>query len=291
MFPWLNRYLSRWVLIPIIMTGYCGYGYALEIKPLQSDHMVIDRQQEMNGYRWFQGAAKKVSGRYFADKEERVNGMLHRQVWEIGADVDLNEAHQFIFSQVLPYNADVIFDCRGLDCGVSNVWANQLFGVSQLYGRDTEQDYTTVSFVLDKQPYILSVYTVQRGNRRVYQLVDMLALKGDVVPVSEVVGNIEHGHLAFNPEDLQDRRKAVELAVVRLAEHPELRLLIVGRSTGGSFSQNLEDSRKLAGQEKTELVTAGVEESRIDTLGIGDYDSDANGSLLTINSLVELWFR
>ncbi|WP_428253043.1 DUF4892 domain-containing protein [Gynuella sp.] len=273
------------------MTGYCGYGYALEIKPLQSDHMVIDRQQEMNGYRWFQGAAKKVSGRYFADKEERVNGMLHRQVWEIGADVDLNEAHQFIFSQVLPYNADVIFDCRGLDCGVSNVWANQLFGVSQLYGRDTEQDYTTVSFVLDKQPYILSVYTVQRGNRRVYQLVDMLALKGDVVPVSEVVGNIEHGHLAFNPEDLQDRRKAVELAVVRLAEHPELRLLIVGRSTGGSFSQNLEDSRKLAGQEKTELVTAGVEESRIDTLGIGDYDSDANGSLLTINSLVELWFR
>ena len=291
MLPVLHGYRLQWVLMISMTIWFCGYANALELKPITSDHTVISSDREVTSYRWSQGAAKKVSGRYFADKEERIDGLLHRQVWEIGSDVILDDAHQFIFDQVLSYHPDVVFDCRGLDCGFSNVWANQLLGVPQLYGRDTEQYYTTVSFNADGQAYVLSVYTVQRGNRRVYQLADLVAVAGDTPTVPEAVSKIERSHLAFNPQDITDRQKAVEVALARLRNDAQLRLLIVGRSTGKTFLKNLTDSQQLARQSRDELIAAGIPPERIDILGIGDYESDANGSLLTINSLIELWFR
>ena len=291
MLPSLHRYRLGWAQIIIMTVCFCGYANAFELKPIKSDHTVVSTTSEVSAYRWSQGAAKKVSGRYFADKEERINGRLQRQVWEIGSDVDPDTTHQFMFNQVLSYHPDVVFDCSGLDCGFSNVWANQLLGVPQLYGRDTDQYYTTVSFTVDGQAYVLSVYTVQRGNRRVYQLADLIAVAGDTPTVPEAISNIERSHLAFNPEDIQDHQKAVELALGRLRKDPVLRLLIVGRSTGKTFSQNLADSQQLAQQSREELIAAGIPSQRIDILGIGDYESDSNGSLLAINSLIELWFR
>jgi outer membrane lipoprotein-sorting protein len=60
--------------------------------------------------------------------------------------------------------ANVRFRCRGRDCGGSSQWANQIFGMSLLYGPDANQFYLAGEQGSD----LVSVYVVQRGNRRVY---------------------------------------------------------------------------------------------------------------------------
>ncbi len=61
-------------------------------------------------------------------------------------------------------SANVRFRCRGRDCGGSSQWANQIFGVSLLYGPDANQFYLAG----EQAGELVSVYVVQRGNRRIY---------------------------------------------------------------------------------------------------------------------------
>ncbi len=68
-------------------------------------------------------------------------------------------------------SANVRFRCRGRDCGGSSQWANQIFGMSLLYGPDANQFYLAG----EQAGELVSVYVVQRGNRRVYAHLVVLA--------------------------------------------------------------------------------------------------------------------
>lgn len=58
----------------------------------------------------------------------------------------------------------LVYRCSGRDCGRSTEWANALFGSSLLYGPDARQAYA--AWVRDGK--LISVYAIERGNRRVY---------------------------------------------------------------------------------------------------------------------------
>ena len=65
----------------------------------------------------------------------------------------------------------VVFSCRGLDCGGSNYWANNVFNVATLYGPDTNQFYVAAQ----RGPRdLVMVYAIERGNRRRYAHVVLL---------------------------------------------------------------------------------------------------------------------
>lgn len=57
-----------------------------------------------------------------------------------------------------------LFDCRERDCGRSNDWANHIFNRAILYGPDKNQWYRAV----DRDGDLVSVYVIERGNKRVY---------------------------------------------------------------------------------------------------------------------------
>ncbi|MFW6092527.1 MAG: DUF4892 domain-containing protein [Pseudomonadota bacterium] len=59
---------------------------------------------------------------------------------------------------------DVLFRCRGRDCGRSNDWANQVFEQAILYGPDRQQHYEALA----REERLVTLYVVERGNRRVY---------------------------------------------------------------------------------------------------------------------------
>jgi hypothetical protein len=59
---------------------------------------------------------------------------------------------------------EVLFRCEGPGCGRSADWANQIFGQSILYGPDRNQRYTA----LEWRGRLVSLYVIERGNKRVY---------------------------------------------------------------------------------------------------------------------------
>ncbi len=106
------------------------------------------------------------------------------RLYEIARDSSRAKARDHYRSLLQARGAQVLFECSGIACGRSNVWANQIFGQRVLYGRDATQDYlvagTTES---DGSRWLTLVYTVTRGNLREYVWIEHLSVDpGALVP-------------------------------------------------------------------------------------------------------------
>ncbi|MEO9525203.1 MULTISPECIES: DUF4892 domain-containing protein [Marinobacter] len=113
------------------------------------------------------------------------------RLYEIARDSSRAKARDHYRRLLQARGAQVLFECSGIGCGRSNVWANQIFGQRVLYGRDATQDYlvagTTES---DGSRWLTLVYTVTRGNLREYAWIEHLAVEpGATVPGLGSVNN------------------------------------------------------------------------------------------------------
>jgi len=106
------------------------------------------------------------------------------RLYRIDRDSSRAKARDHYRVQLQARGAQVLFECSGIECGRSNVWANQIFGQRVLYGRDATQDYLVAgSTASDGSRWLTLVYTVTRGNLREYVWVEHLAVgSGAVVP-------------------------------------------------------------------------------------------------------------
>jgi len=72
------------------------------------------------------------------------------------------------------------FACSGRDCGESAIFAHEVFGVADLYGRDGEQHYA----LLTTEEGIGALYVSQRGTREVFaQLVWVASAQASAAPL------------------------------------------------------------------------------------------------------------
>lgn len=65
---------------------------------------------------------------------------------------------------------DPLFTCSGLDCGRSNLWANEIFNRAMLYGPDRNQFYYAGRY----HGHLIALYVIERGNKRVYAHLEVL---------------------------------------------------------------------------------------------------------------------
>ncbi len=63
-----------------------------------------------------------------------------------------------------------VFSCSGRDCGRSNDWANQIFREAILVGPDRNQFYLAA----EHEGHLVSVYVIERDNKRIYAHVRVL---------------------------------------------------------------------------------------------------------------------
>lgn len=89
-----------------------------------------------------------------------------------GYSADEVAAH---FERQLSYRGADRYSCRALDCGSSTLWANDVFGVSMLYGSDGSQSYLATPARLAGTPLRLAVYVVERGNHQVFAQIEAIA--------------------------------------------------------------------------------------------------------------------
>ena len=111
----------------------------------------------------------------------RVAGPVQRVTYRIpdGEQLDDIEAH---YRRILDGGGPgVVFACGGPDCGRSTIWAQDVFGVSFLVAPNRNQRFLAAPMTIDGVAKLVSVYAVQRGNRRLYAHVEVVAPEEEVV--------------------------------------------------------------------------------------------------------------
>lgn len=113
----------------------------------------------------------------------RVDGSLERVTYRMPGGTRFGDVIAHYERQVTKISPGVVFSCTGLDCGRSTIWANDVFGVSELSSPNRSQFYLAAPISLNGKTQLVAVYVVQRGNRRVYAHIDV------VIPNREVFFN------------------------------------------------------------------------------------------------------
>lgn len=125
------------------------------------------KEQSITDYRLALGVLEKINGVLAAEDERRIAADLTRITYRIPDSHTPDEVLSFYQGQL---RGKVLFQCSGRACGSSNQWANQVFRYSRLYGVDKTQRYS----VWQQDDKYVVLYTVQRGNKRVYLRLDIL---------------------------------------------------------------------------------------------------------------------
>lgn len=97
------------------------------------------------------------------------------QLYRVLDGASREEARDHYMRELRTRGAQILFECSGRGCGRSNVWANQIFDQSTLYGNDSNQGYLVAGSVDENgRPSLTLIYTVTRGNQRQYVWVEQL---------------------------------------------------------------------------------------------------------------------
>ncbi|WP_188857402.1 DUF4892 domain-containing protein [Marinobacterium nitratireducens] len=203
---------------------------------------------------------KKVNNVVVADRRQSLQGDLRRITYRIPEPHLPDDAFRHFREQIEKKDGEILFSCTGRDCGSSHYWANDFYGISQLYGLDRTQYYLAARLGND----YLALYAVQRGNRRVYLQLDVVSPEGadDLKQQLEVAG---YATLSL------EGRESVEVAdrlVQLLAEFsPQDRFWFVVHWRGDDASEAIAASEAFGRELVDGVRQAGYE--NIESFGVG----------------------
>lgn len=225
-------------------------------------YIVQYKEHQDDDYRLALGELEKINGVWAPEKEQRLSGKLQRITYRIPENHTPNEVFSFFVSQLEGLSAKQLFSCVGRDCGSSNQWANSIFRYSRLYGVDKTQSYA--SYQLANQYFTL--YSVRRGNKRVYLRLEVL--ESDELSLLDSLNQGISAELELDAE-------SVEVLHTYLQQNKSKGIWLVVRDHGsGSFAERLMRSEKRANELKQKLVDAGVQEARIKIHPLGGFSGE-----------------
>lgn len=145
---------------------------AATLEPFYGAQLQDEQRSAVTGYRLILSGTRTPG----LSKELRLDGQVHRQVWAVDPSVPLSEVQAHYWRQLDEF--DSLYQCKGLDCGSSQFWANELFRNARLVGREANQFYR-VSMHTDAQGVntLYVVYVIQRGTRQVMVNLDVLTTR------------------------------------------------------------------------------------------------------------------
>lgn len=152
------RYL---VIVIILLTSHV---YGLTHLPLASAKRVQETIEEAEHFIIALGKPRKVNDRWQFEQEKHVIASRSRETWQLDSRGHYQDTVKLYQDWVKASAASVLYHCAGRECGSSNVWANEFFQESRLYGPDAGQYY----WVLQKGTEIWLLYLIERGNKQVF---------------------------------------------------------------------------------------------------------------------------
>jgi hypothetical protein len=122
------------------------------------------------------GSVERVRGQMRVGDAARPRGIVSSATYETPRGSALETVISHYRAQLLADGATPLFECRGRDCGRSNLWANQVFSQAILYGPDRDQYYLAARRDEGDYGTLLMAYVIERGNNRVYAHVEQVVL-------------------------------------------------------------------------------------------------------------------
>lgn len=260
--------------MPVLTFALISEGAQAATSLFPEQRILYERTQNEASYLLTLSPIKKVHSEYESDREMYVKGRLKTYTYELEHPYKLESAWREIQSYMENQNASLVFECDGLDCGNSNAWANERFGVKQLYGLDLRQHYQVWQYGDDKVTRFEVLYLIERGNRRVYFQREILIPEDTIKPLAlseEVIAakfyrekEIMLSGLSFEQGNLTIDKKILEPFARAFNQQSFRKLTVVAYEV----LPGTEEQRKIRGlaygeQVKQALVSLGVRERRI----------------------------
>lgn len=283
---WLRSFLiislrKTLSLIFLLLGGLCAQAVAQPGDVFFPDQPVVYTTKNPDiAYGLTLSALKKVNGEWLAEREPLVQGQLLGRTVEVGRPYTFETAWQHVQARFSELTSALVFSCEGLDCGSSNAWANEHFGIDKLYGLDLMQRYQVWQLSYQNVNYFASAYLVQRGNKRVYFQLDVLRPKDQTLsfaPGAQVIGDIfyrdrqvELGGIRFDQGNIIVDKEYLKAYAKAFNQRPFHSLLIVGHDYHPGDSQ-AQEQRSLAHAKavKEVLTSLGVQPRRMEAKGVG----------------------
>jgi outer membrane protein OmpA-like peptidoglycan-associated protein len=249
----------------------------LVISPYSHSSLSSSDQLTSDDYLVLMSAPKRVNNQLRVEKELRASVTGLTETYRINDGHTTEQAFKHYLSQVKQLSAKVVYQCASRDCGRSSGWAEDVYRNSKLYGNDASQFYFAAALQRNGEQWLVTVYTVERGNRRVYAHVETLKLnapiEGDSLvgvfddPQSLYVFNYDFNNTVKLNVDSAEIQKIMDLVETM----PAPTIYIVGHmfQSGESTAEALKLSLNAAEQLSTVLQKRGVDASKISTLGVG----------------------
>src|SRR5690606_22768606 len=201
----------------------------------------------------------------------------------------------FYRQQLQEFNRRELFSCQARACGASNSWANNHFKILQLYGLDQFQQLAVFEVSDDTASYYVTLYSVQRGNRRVYVQLDVLqadqnsagsiaANPDTVIHLLETQGFYLYPDVVVDSDAGDAQLKVsdahLQTLVAVLNRHPEWKLALVGHDYHGhQLATQQKVSLTYAEQLQQALLKAGIAANRLSVYGLGGLAPAGRGHL------------
>jgi len=153
-------------------------------EPFSQSQLENSARIESNGHLVLFSPVREVNNEIRSETMARLPVSGEGRMYQLNRDASRDQARRHYQRLLQARGATTLFECSGVRCGRSVIWANRIFGQAMLNGRDSEQDYLVAgSLEEDGTRWLTLVYTVTRGNLREYVWVEHLKL-GDraVVP-------------------------------------------------------------------------------------------------------------
>ncbi|MAA63473.1 MAG: hypothetical protein CL581_01650 [Alteromonadaceae bacterium] len=241
--------------------------------PVYSQSSVeVTKNFEAPNHRVLFSAVREVRGEIRADRQYKLPVTGGGRLLRIEPDSSLDSAQSFYADQLNQRGATRLFRCQGRDCGHSNAWANEIFGVSTLYGPDDRQAYTVYSYRDDQGRVNLTlIYAVTRGNLRDYLWLEELVLDDSAeIPVLSPEGGKIKGPVVMRWTGSLTHRfnwdTNTRNRVVNWMQDPDSRLIITSYAAApaddGTVADSFERSQSAGTSLQALLEKLGVPKSR-----------------------------
>ncbi|BBB26409.1 DUF4892 domain-containing protein [Amphritea japonica] len=217
-------------------------------------------EEKVPEYALATGPMKKLEGVISPEKIEISKGLLTRVTYRVPDAHTPKKIFAYYLKNLQSINAEILFQCSSRQCGSSNQWANNYFEVAELYGIDRTQYYLSAT----TGNMQLALYTVKRGNRRVYIHLDIL--KPAEQTEESLAADLQQQGFSW-----LDDSENINPITNYLVRNPQQKILIgsYARTAGEGVSELLSRSNDAANKLAEQLIAAGVETQRIETVGVG----------------------
>lgn len=174
--------LSLRFLVAVLLCGHVLFANAQAseqiaqripgVVKLSADEMRVDDQLLPLG-----SVKEGRDGRATPESSRRVAGVMQKSVFQLPSELALDSVRKSLEAGWLEQHpgSRPLYRCVGRECGQSNLWANDVFGESLLFGNDRTQ--FAYVFVDESGGNVAMLYGSERPNRRSHFVVLSVALE------------------------------------------------------------------------------------------------------------------